>query len=115
MGLPTFSNLTLLFAFIIPGFVTYQGIRLFSVRIARENRDFVLVYVMLSALNLAIVGLLIPVVNSSSFGLLVRFLALGAYVFVIPLATGVILGTLIQKEILFSLLLPHQSEPSCRR
>jgi len=103
LKLPALGDIGLLLAFIVPGFVTYQGVRLFSVRIARGNRDFILVYVTLSALNFAVASLLVPVIHAAGLDLSNQLLTLAGYVFVVPFVTGIVLGTLIQKDILIGL------------
>lgn len=100
MQLPSIDNLVLLLAFVIPGFVTYQAIRFFSVPVTRENKDFILAYVTLSALNFAIAGLLIPVANSNAFAMGWRVAAWAGYVFAIPFLTGIIIGALVQRNFL---------------
>jgi hypothetical protein len=98
MQLPNMDNFILLLAFVIPGFVTFHALRLFSVPNARENKDFILSYVTLSALNFALAGLLIPVANSDAYSMVLRVTAWGAFVFVIPYVTGILLGAFIQKN-----------------
>ncbi len=101
MQLPNIENLTLLLTFVVPGFVAYQGIKLFSVPNHGGGSDYLTAYVTLSALNFLVFGLLIPVANNSGFHVSVRFAAWGAYVFLGPFVIGIAIGTMIQRNFLF--------------
>lgn len=100
MQFPNLDNLTLLLTFIVPGFVTCQAIRLFSVPSRDGNNEYLATYITLSAINFVIGGLLIPVANSGAFNLFWRFAAWAAYVFLVPFVTGIVIGTMIQRNFL---------------
>ena len=94
------TTVALVFMFVIPGFVSFQSLKIICPQISRAQKDFYLAFVALSGLNFTLFGLLIPVIGDASGSVYIRLALWALYIFVFPTITGVVIGGLIQNNVL---------------
>ena len=94
----------LLFIFVIPGFVAFQAVKIICPSIGRSGKDFYLAFVTLSGLNFTLFGFMVALSFDENAGPYFQILIWAAFIFVLPLLEGIVVGGLIQNNVLQKIL-----------
>jgi Family of unknown function (DUF6338) len=94
------DSIAIIFMFVIPGFVSFQSLKIICPPISRNQKDFYFAFVTLSGLNFAICGLLVPLIANSDINIYFRVILWTLYIFIVPTVTGVVIGGFIQNNLL---------------